>query len=479
MISLFQLTYPGLLYLISGIVLVLLLQMFCFIHVFFSFRFRRSFLWRCLLDASILLHLFLLLVFASEAAYQMQSGFLWAHSRAGIRIFLFAVLSCLSIGLAVQEKSLYPLGIAAAAALTLPAVERCAGSAFPLVLTIALFFWFFLIVNQLFLFHIQRSKNLSAFSVKEAVDTLDFGILFCRADHKSDGQVLLTNRKMQELIFALTGAFSYNGKAFYESLQSGKVLPGCTRCAVEGQLAYTLPDGRVWWFRLERLDIDACPCAVLTASDITEEKQVTDTLDQADTALNQRNQELNIMLQNMHSLCQSEETLRAKNRVHDLLGQQISLFLRAIREHREPDEALLQSFANGLLQQLRTDVGREALSLRAIAKSFHSIGVDVQINGVLPTQPDLQQVFTEIATEAMTNAVRHGYATRICVSIRCVSGCWEMRVTDNGIPKDEPIQEGGGLRAMRRKVQQAGGQFSYQSRPSFEILAKIPGGKPS
>lgn len=43
-----------------------------------------------------------------------------------------------------------------------------------------------------------------------------------------------------------------------------------------------------------------------------------------------------------------EELLRGKGRVHDVLGQRISLLLRALRENKQPDEALLSAFAEGL-----------------------------------------------------------------------------------------------------------------------------------
>lgn len=476
MISLYQLNQPALLAMNLELLAVLSLQMFCFVYGFFSFRYRRRTLWRSLLDAAVLLQLFLLLAQAAETFYHCQEGFIVLHPRCNARNAMFFILSALSIGYSIQERTLSAMSIPATALLTLPLVERHAGGAFPVVMFIAVVFWLLQASNQLAVYQIQRKNELSAFSVKEAVDSLDFGVLFCKASGRSRGQILLTNQKMQELMTALTGSLPYNAVEFYDALLSGAVRPGCERCQVENQLVYSLPDGRVWWFERQPVTMGSLPCAMLSAADITEQKQITDELYRLDQELTRQNRDLTAMLDNMQQLCRSEQTLRAKNRVHDLLGQQISLFLRAIREHREPDEALLRSFADGLPEELKNDDDSEDQSLLAIAKSYRSIGVEVRLEGHLPPQAALKKLFTEIATEAMTNAVRHGYATRITIRISRRRNLWEMQIRDNGIPKDDAVLEGGGLTEMRRKAAEAGGSFSYQTAPCFQILVQIPGG---
>lgn len=142
-----------------------------------------------------------------------------------------------------------------------------------------------------------------------------------------------------------------------------------------------------------------------------------------------------------------EELLRGKGRVHDVLGQRISLLLRALRENRQPDETLLSAFAGGLPRNFWED---EAPSpdrrLELLTNMFRDMGVKVLIHGTLPQQEEVALEFADIAAECVTNAVRHGYATQVQLHF-FQNDCWRMSSTDNGIPPSAPIKEEGGRRS--------------------------------
>ena len=101
-------------------------------------------------------------------------------------------------------------------------------------------------------------------------------------------------------------------------------------------------------------------------------------------------------------------------RVHDLLGQRISLLLRALRDGQQPDEALLMDFARSLPTALREDsTPTPARRLALLRETFQGMDVSVEVRGALPEDQAVADAFAEIAVECVTNAVRHGYATRI------------------------------------------------------------------
>ena len=88
-------------------------------------------------------------------------------------------------------------------------------------------------------------------------------------------------------------------------------------------------------------------CVLLTADDVTARWDAVKHLARQNEALEQRGRELRHTIEHLQAICEAEEIARSKGRVHDLLGQRISLLLRALRDGQQPDEALLMDFAAG------------------------------------------------------------------------------------------------------------------------------------
>ena len=477
MSSLYFLPLPSLVLLIMALAAAVLLQTQTLVYGFFGLNYGRKNLAVSLLDGAILGQLVLLLVCSAQAIYHIGNGFFSVHPFCLLRVLLFFLLLVLSLVLALLRRDILPLNVPAAAALTLPAVERSVGDAFPILLAIAVGFWLFRALRQIIIRAGQRREKLSAYSIKEAVDSLDFGLLFSRADGFSKGEILLCNSKMQELMSVLTGRQLYNGGEFYRLLLQQAVLPGCKKDPqVEDTPIYHLPDGRTWEFSRQSVSVKGMKCDLLTASDVTPYQQASHHLYVHRKQLEQRNRELKEMLQNLEDACRAEELIHIKGRVHDLLGQRISLLLRSLREHRHPDEELLASFADGLPRELKEMPSDREYTLNMLVKDFRSLGVSVHVEGRLPQEEALQKALFEIALEAITNAVRHGYATEIFVTVSHEEGRYTLTVTDNGIPKDEPILEGGGFAGMRRKSAALGGSFRYETTPQFTVSVTLPEG---
>ena len=472
MSTLYLLGPDKLILLIMSLILIIILQTICLVYGFFSFKYERRKIWLSLLDAAVLCQLFLLMVRSAEIFNSSYCNFMLLHSYCTARILLFLLLLFLSAIVCINEKKILYLGIPVIAGLTLPFTEEATGRSFPMILGIAICFWLLMVLNQLISYHGERQIHLSAFSVKEAVDSMGFGILFCRVGGSCDGQILLSNEKMQQLM--LTGSLLYNGKDFFDRIFYGHVIPQCKKEKMDGPPVYTLPDHSVWRFDLHFLNIRTRKCAILVASDMTKQKEIRDRLLAQDEELEKQNEKLKTMLKNVESICQKSERLRAKSRVHDILGHRISLLLRSVREQKEPDRALLLSIAEGLPEEL-SDIS-PGYSLLSVTKSFENLGISVSVDGKLPPEPELQQTFFEIITESLTNAVHHGYATKIQIRIRLTDHVWTLDITDNGHSGDEPVKEGGGLSGIRQKTAALGGTFYYTLKPHFTISIQIPEG---
>ena len=213
---------------------------------------------------------------------------------------------------------------------------------------------------------------------------------------------------------------------------------------------------------------------LLTADDVTEHWDAVTFLARQNQALEQRGQELRSTIAHLQAICEAEEIARSKARVHDLLGQRISLLLRALRDDRQMDESLLLDFARNLPTALREDrTPSPAHRLEILRETFQGMEVSVEFQGALPEDGAVADSFAEIAVECVTNAVRHGYATRIQFHF-FQNDCWRMTVTDNGIPPAGPIREGGGIGGMRRRVRQLGGRMELYTVPRFRIELSVP-----
>ncbi|WP_350274854.1 histidine kinase [Kribbella sp. HUAS MG21] len=102
-----------------------------------------------------------------------------------------------------------------------------------------------------------------------------------------------------------------------------------------------------------------------------------------------------------------------------------------------------------------------ALRQRADQMSIRADGTAIQVDVAaedLPTLPAALEVAAyRIATEALTNVVRHARASSAVLTLRCGSQL-EIEVTDDGAPNG-PWRPGVGLQAMRERASELGGTF--------------------
>jgi two-component system NarL family sensor kinase len=179
-----------------------------------------------------------------------------------------------------------------------------------------------------------------------------------------------------------------------------------------------------------------------------------------------------------------EERRRIRRDLHDGLGPTLT----GVAFSADAVANLLDSDperARGLLSALRadtrtaiTDVRRlvddlrppaldelglvGALRERAAGLSLRADGAPVRVRldvpGELPALPAAVEVAAyRIATEALTNVVRHSKASSAVLTLRCGPG-FVVEVSDDGLP-DGAWRPGIGLQAMRERAAELGGRF--------------------
>lgn len=119
----------------------------------------------------------------------------------------------------------------------------------------------------------------------------------------------------------------------------------------------------------------------------------------------------------------------------------------------------------------------EALRQRADHLSFRADGRAIQVQVAaegLPTLPAALEVAAyRIATEALTNVVRHSSATSAVLTLRCANDL-EIEVADDG-PSNGAWHPGVGLQAMHERAAELGGTFQAGPTPTGgRVQAHLP-----
>ena len=201
-----------------------------------------------------------------------------------------------------------------------------------------------------------------------------------------------------------------------------------------------------------------------------------------------------------------EERARIAREIHDSLGHalttiilRLELAARLIRKSPVEAETLLNDeiltlraawdagrdlafhlrpweleFArdDGLPDTLRRHISRFAERTGAIIEFESDEAADWNL------RPEAAFDLTRITQEALTNAARHGKATRITVALRRESPqrvC--LIVRDNGSGFDAgSFTEGVGIGAMRERAEKIGGTFQIESAPDSgtAVIARLP-----
>jgi len=194
---------------------------------------------------------------------------------------------------------------------------------------------------------------------------------------------------------------------------------------------------------------------------------------------------------------QIEERNRIAKDIHDDLGHRlirVKMMSEAALHLFDADTARARSTVEQMRDQLQDsmelmrrtvrrlaadgekDVRQYALD-RLVEESAASLGIPVSflVTGhPRPLYPSMELILFKNAQEAITNAVRHGEATSVAVTLDFVSSYVALTVSNNGSLPDEPIEAGLGMKGMRERIALIGGQMAWQKSDQFSITTTLP-----
>ncbi len=211
-----------------------------------------------------------------------------------------------------------------------------------------------------------------------------------------------------------------------------------------------------------------------------------------------RSEQLNEELRDSRSRIvtgREEERRRLRRDLHDGVGPSLAaivLKLNAAQSRTDPRQrdALIAEIRDEVKEAI-TEVRRlvddlrppaidevgliDAIRQRAAALSggvaFDVIGCDGFADRQAQLPAAVEVAAFRIASEAMTNVVRHSGATRCIVSAE-LNGSFQLTVTDNGRGTDHTASHGVGWTSMRERAAELGGSCTMTSQPDGGLIVQ-------
>ncbi len=321
----------------------------------------------------------------------------------------------------------------------------------------------------------RQSAVVSRLSIIEAIDALPEGLLCA----EESGRSALMNDAMRALLarLGLPADFAdvyllwdcLQRKAQSGSAPDALVAEGVRLCISEEEVRlFVTDDVMVGRHHLIRI----------LAFDVTEEEHLNLAIERANDLLEKAGVELRESLDNLQEAAENEALLRMRSRVHDVVGQRLSILHRYLEDESVSEGQLadIGALLSTILDDLAVhDVCDHAIELASVIDAFSLVGVDLVVCGSLPEDEALAAVFVEIIREATTNAAKHAQATLVSALVEEGAEGAELTVTSEGIVLGGPIREGAGLPGMRRAARSVGGSCEFRQGPPFIVSVKVPG----
>ncbi len=387
-------------------------------------------------------------------------------------LYIVGIITLLYFSIVLLKRNINYLVPIVAIAITMPYVSFLFYGAY-LILYIIFFSvliirTFTMLLNELD----KQGKELSAFSVKEGLDTLPAGVMFCN----ENGYIYLANDMMQELVVRFFGVEQKNARDFWNSLEKGNVIGGeCQN--IEGDiLLRTSRDS--WRFSKRKFTFDKENYIEIVAIDVSETVLTLSLLEVERQKLVEQNAEVAILTEKMENLRKEQEYSRIRSQVHDVMSQRLTAMQRILQSHNPSDYEEMVQLLQDMVKQIKAkESGNKTELFDELIDYFDRIGIEIECVGKLPKDDIIAFLFIAVLREACINAAKHADATKVKAIIESNEKEYRIEITNNGLPPQKGIVEGGGLSGLRNRVENLGGVLKVELIPEFAIVIYIKNNK--
>ena len=308
-----------------------------------------------------------------------------------------------------------------------------------------------------------QQNSLTVYSIMEAIHDLPDGICISG----ESGVPILINHKMYAIYSELTGADLQNASDLIP-------LVGGT---------FRLEDHSVWKFRRRLLDRSAGIYETI-ACNVSVSYMLKTELEEKTGRLRLQQLRLKNLLANIASVQKEEEILASRIRIHDELGQILLASRQLLKtdnrgEARETgiDRALAdwEKLIRLLSENMADLEPYPVFKAEELQKAAAVVGCRIEgLESLEEASAHLPLLLAAIR-ECMINAVHHGRAKVVRISYRTGKGQEILEISDDGRGNGgQPLQERGGLKNLRSRVEEAGGVMTTDSRAGVCVTISLP-----
>ena len=108
-------------------------------------------------------------------------------------------------------------------------------------------------------------------------------------------------------------------------------------------------------------------------------------------------------------------------------------------------------------------------NLKKLVEVYKVFNINISIIGKLPKNKEVGETFFEIIREAVTNAIIHADSKNIDIIIKIYLDKIEMVITNDGKKNTGIIYENEGIKGMRRKLSEIGGNLTIVNDDIFTL----------
>nr|WP_076387824.1 ATP-binding protein [Vaginimicrobium propionicum] len=433
---------------------------------------------------------FLLSVAVLLSFYTWAFAVVLIHSQAGIFVlndqnFGWFVIVCLGLGFALLTTTYRYATAPLLVTLTafLPPILSIGGSR--VLLAAGAFSTSWLCVQVWREGQLLR-RDLSHFSIKEALDWLEHGVLFS----DSHGHNKLVNTAMDRLLesLGLTSLSRYQILgAQLRQIATDKIgayqdkTPNDSLSKKSGDVSeifrVTDPKKRTWMLERTRIADRRHSWTQLLALDVSEYMVLSQALSDEIEGLQVRQRKLALETARLNEALSKRLVLKTRSSIHDTIAQRISFV------HRFLEDGVLDNERLGQLQQLLVNLPTDLSHNRAqippkvwlttLQELAVAAELDLRIYGMLPAEDDKAHLFVQVLREAITNVLIHTASTEMEARLWEDSRGYWLEVSNPGAVATNPAY-GTGLSSLESRLEAAGGSLSVFIRPRFTLRARLP-----
>lgn len=294
---------------------------------------------------------------------------------------------------------------------------------------------------------IKEKKYISILSVKKAIDLDINGIMFLN----SDGDIILINNTMKKIL----DYFNIKNNYIDSILKLGFRSDHLIKCL-----------DKVYQLNIVN-NIE------IVMVDVTDIYKLQEVIEVQNINIDKNNKKILKSLDNLEKIEKTKNLMRLKNEFHDLLGHRLSLFQQYLNnKDLDVDKDDISFMIDNLFLDEDRDLDNNS-KLEKLINVYKLFGINIEIKEKLPNDNDVALIFFEIIREAISNAIIHADSKNIKILVKEDLEKIEMTITNDGQHPNKFINEGEGIKGMRRKLNDIGGYLTIDSHDNFVLTVLV------